>query len=139
MNDKEYATQKKRVERVIDKWVKPLGLRWWKLGYKFYREPLPPYEGESIVYSAQAVMDCHVSWKYLRAWIRFNLIAVADLGDVELEWAFVHECAHVFLNEMREEGIDHEERVASHLADAFIWLREHVEGEKKRPAPREKE
>lgn len=31
---------------------------------------------------------------------------------------------HVFLNEMREEGIDHEERVATMLSKAFLWTRE---------------
>ena len=56
---------------------------------------------------------------------------VVEQTDDELEWAFVHELAHVFLNEMRQEddAAAHEERCASQLADAFIWLRESVEAE----------
>jgi hypothetical protein len=46
-----------------------------------------------------------------------------------LERIFVHECCHAIVNEMREwsvghEGngvMGHEERVVSHLANAFLW------------------
>jgi hypothetical protein len=54
---------------------------------------------------------------------------VLELSDEDLERCVVHELVHVFLNEARENGedwLDHEERVASTLAQAFIWLRDHA-------------
>jgi predicted SprT family Zn-dependent metalloprotease len=41
-----------------------------------------------------------------------------------IEKIVVHELMHVFLNEMREKGIDHEERVATMLSQAFLWVKE---------------
>ena len=45
------------------------------------------------------------------------------LSKKEIEKVVVHELMHVFLNETREEGIDHEERVATQLQKAFFWIR----------------
>ena len=47
-------------------------------------------------------------------------------NDKDLENAFVHECMHILVREMREdtENINHEERVCETLARAFVWVRE---------------
>lgn len=127
MDDKQFAAEKKRVEKVLLKWAKALGLRhtWW-MHYKWFRGPLPPYPDETTEYAAEAMMDCKVHWQYLKAFIRVNCEMTAEHDDEALEWAAVHELMHVFLREMREEGILHEERVASQLANAIIWLRDDV-------------
>lgn len=72
-------------------------------------------------------------WHYLLATITWDLQAVADQNDEELESAFVHECCHILVNEMRmwaekdmdeakhDEAVHHEERVVSTLANALVW------------------
>jgi len=138
MDDKAYRAQKARVEALIEKWVKPVGLGYWRLTFSWYREPLPPYPGKQAPSAPDVVlMDVRADWRYNQAFIRVCLPEVAELDDDHLEWAFVHELMHVFLNEMRYYGDDgrkeHEERVASHLASAFIWLRNHERAQAKRP------
>ena len=128
MTDAEYRREKARVEKLLKAWTYDLGLRWWKLKFHYFREPLPPYEGEGS--SADAAMDCRADWRYTRAGIRVNLLATKELSDDDLEWAVVHECMHVFLHEMREGGLEHEERVASTLASAFLWARDAAKGVK---------
>lgn len=130
MNDAEYRKEKARVEKLLKGWTNDLGLRWWRLKLTYFRAELPPYEGETRAETSPAAMDCKADWRYTRATIRVNLLATADMNDDDLEWAVVHECSHVFLNEMRDGGIEHEERVASTLASAFIWLRDAAKGAK---------
>ena len=124
MNDQEFEAQRQRILALIDKWVTPLGLRWWRLGFVYYREGLPrpddDPEGVTLFYVTSR-------WRYLTAHIKVNIPAIADLDDARLEWGFVHEMCHVLVNETRENGgdwLDHEERVCSTLANAFIWARE---------------
>ena len=127
MTDAEYRVAKKRIEALIEKWARPTGLRWWKIQYEYFRGPFPAYPGEvPNGRGDEPAADCKVRWQYGKAWIRFDVDALGPYTDKELEWVVVHEHMHVFLNEMREEGVDHEERVASNLADAFIWLRESI-------------
>jgi predicted SprT family Zn-dependent metalloprotease len=55
--------------------------------------------------------------------ITFYPKTMVDLSDQEIEKLVVHELMHTFLSEMREEGKDHEERVASMLQRAFTWVK----------------
>ena len=70
--------------------------------------------------------QCVAKWQYLKATLRFDVEAVNDLDDEELDHLFVHECCHALVNEMREwdgeHGIDHEERVVTMLTNAFGWM-----------------
>lgn len=52
------------------------------------------------------------------------------MSDEEIEYVVVHELMHVFLNEMREQGQQHEERVATLLAKAFLWVRDQTREER---------
>ena len=125
MTDAEYEVQLERVRRLIEKWAKPIGLNWWRAKYVYDRDRCPE--------DAKRVMDCSSSWKYGWFQITAYLPVVMTREDNELEEDFVHELMHVFLTELRNlEAVEweaHKEHVATVLAKAFIWLREHVETE----------
>lgn len=128
MTDEEFAKQKERIQRLIDRWVKTIGLGWWRITYIFRRTYA---EAENTVGNYEEKMRCEAHWRYGQACITVFVPAIENLTDDALEWLFVHELMHVFLNEMKVETQgqadhqqEHEERVASSLASAFIWLRE---------------
>jgi hypothetical protein len=66
--------------------------------------------------------ETSADWKYLRFTITVFVKALVDYDEDYLEEVVVHELMHVFLNEVREAGIDHEERVATSLQKAFSWF-----------------
>lgn len=101
-------------------WVKWLGLGYWDISFQF-GEGKP--EGK---YSEYLVGLSEPIWQYQTATITFYPKNMKHMTADEIEKLVVHELMHVFLNEMREEGIDHEERVATMLSKAFIWTREAV-------------
>lgn len=131
MNDAEFEAQKGRLRELAQRWAKPLGLGWWEITHEYardgYEPPKEPADG------AKSVAHCKPDWRYAHALIVWNMAAVADTEDEELEYIFVHELMHIFLHEMRwydhEHGLDHEERVATTLAKAFLWLRDELKGE----------
>ena len=122
MNDAEFEAQKVRIKALIEKWHAPVGLRWWTVTHQYVvaAEDMPEDAGTEVLAKAT------VRWQYLRAEIVWNMRNVEDCDDDYLEKAFVHECMHVLLNEMRSHTDDllHEERVASSLANAFLWTRD---------------
>ena len=63
----------------------------------------------------------------MTATITFNLAETNTRDDDLVEFAVVHEGVHVLVDEMAGDGDcadDHEERVCSTIASAFIWTRE---------------
>lgn len=123
MTDSEYEAQKARIQALIERWVKPLGLAWWKLNFEWERDRCKDDVTLGDGYSTHVAMRCYADWRYMEATIIVFLPSVAERRDDELEPLFVHELMHVFLREMREKGLDHEERVATTLAKAFVWVR----------------
>lgn len=130
MNDAEYETQKQRVERLIERWVKPIGLGWWCINWVWHREER---RSDDLTGIEVCAMDCHANWKYLEARINVYLPAVEQFDDDRLEYFVVHELMHVFLQEMQapmqtqaeaDTMAAHEERVATTLAHALIWARQ---------------
>lgn len=124
MNDKEYAAQKSRIEHLAEKWMQPLGLKWWHIKLVYNREADGDRDDGRC-----CVAYTTVDWHYLLGTITFNMQAVAEQSDGDLENQFVHECCHILINEMRmwgdhDKAIKHEERVATTLASAFIWTKE---------------
>ncbi|MGA9769182.1 MAG: hypothetical protein WBV94_09085 [Blastocatellia bacterium] len=126
MTDAEYDKLKDKIRALAEKWVKPLGLNQWKIDLTYKREGLATTEDNARENWGVAART-PVLWQYLSASIEFNMPYLAEFSDEDLEYIFVHELMHIFLNEMREEGIKHEERTATTLAWAFIWLRAHCE------------
>jgi hypothetical protein len=111
-----WRKEKARIKRFIYKWVTPLGLGWWKVDIEWLDgPPETPHEG------FDKAADCRAQWPYRKATVRFWLNATMDMDDEDLEEMVVHELCHILVNQMREEGIVHEEAVVTALSKAFIW------------------
>jgi len=128
MDDAEFERQKARLLHLVDRWIEPLGLRWWRIDVVYCRDE---FEVDGAP-ARDTMASCKANWRYLQATVTWNMPRVRDEDDDEvLERSFVHECMHVFLNEMRETNNDdwlsHEERVASMLTSAFLWVRQAAE------------
>jgi hypothetical protein len=125
MNDEECERQKQRLRCLADKWVQSIGLGWWDIDMAYARDD---YEAPPAASSPdRSLAYCSADWRYGHACITWNLPMVRDTPDDKLERCFVHELMHIFLSETRETGDDwlaHEERVASTLTKAFLWLRD---------------
>lgn len=146
MNDKEFKEQKRRLLKLVDRWITPLGLRWWKVDIVYSRESLSTERHKEDGHICQATTQ--VDWEYINATITFDIQAISLLKDEELESIFVHECCHILVHEMRmwalpemsqgklDEAMKHEERVVTQLAKAFLWTRE--AGVKEGKPPRKK-
>lgn len=123
MTDEEYAAQKERLRTLTERWVAPLGLRWWRLDLEYDREGIRVSDEEHAE-NWRCLFRVFTRWEYAEAKIVCNMPALADLDDERLEEKFVHELVHVLVNEMREEGHCHEERVVTTLTKAFLWVRD---------------
>lgn len=128
MTDAEYEEQQNRVRPLLDKWIKGLGLLdWWDIDIIYDREVATVEEREKRSGNWETTFRCNVDWRYAEASIRVYCPTIADINDECLERAVVHELGHIFLNETRQDEkdwLDHEERVATMLAKAFIQLRD---------------
>lgn len=86
-------------------------------------------------YSPRCAATCTASWEYRQAQITFNMPLLAAKKEEEIEEIIVHEMVHVLVNEMREKGIKHEERVVTELTWAFRDLTKQYENlQRKRAA-----
>lgn len=63
----------------------------------------------------------YVDWKYGTADLHINLPAFKGRKQWKIDRIIVHELVHALVNEMRYEGIEHEERVVTSLTKAFFW------------------
>ena len=102
----------------IDKWVAKTWLGWWKIDLEF----CDSHEFIKIEGSDTALAYCHTSWEYMNALIRVNIDELEEEDESEIELIAVHELMHIFLKETQEEGIEHEERVATMLAKSFLLV-----------------
>lgn len=134
MNDKERASQRKRLRTVRDRWHHYLGLQPWEITYVYT-------DGDFEVDGTPApgtLATTQVQGKYLRATIDWNLRGVEKTSDSDLEFALVHELMHVMVNDLRRyrsgeterdallDGVERfdEERTCTALARAFINTRD---------------
>jgi hypothetical protein len=130
MTDKEYREQKKRIQKLIDKWVHTLGLDWWEIIYEYVRGEhdgsetnYMPFTGKGSRYAC--IMEVSTDYYYRTARMTFYLQTCIDYDDAALERYFVHECMHIFLKAMQtKQKASEEELVATSLASAVIWARE---------------
>jgi hypothetical protein len=110
---------KKQTEKLIKKYME-----WWrdKLGLDHYRIVVTYVLAWEGGLTCDAL--CDTKWQYLDAGIQFNVNKMKELSDRDIEETVVHELMHIFLNQMREEGVKNEERVATELQKAFMWVRD---------------
>jgi hypothetical protein len=116
ISDKEIRRVKKLVRKYLKYWVHILGLGFWRVDLCF----IDCFEDR------QVVAETTVEWKYLEIHITFSLVALCDFAEQRIERIVLHELCHGLINEMRSyhDDHDHEERVASQLANAFMWVKE---------------
>ncbi len=112
---KEYARER------FSWWVRWLGLGYGDISLEFVEYISDA--GSSYI-DTDVAGECHTDWRYQETHIYFAMNRLRKLSKKMIEKVVVHELMHVFLNEMREEGIDHEERVATSLQKAFLWIRD---------------
>jgi hypothetical protein len=118
---KELSPISKIVDDLIKKWIPRLGLELWTITCDY----CDSHKFIEIEDSKTAVAFCHVRWPYLTATIRFNKDHLQDENPNNLELIVVHELMHIIVNEMRDDNqnsIDHEERVSTVLAKAFLRI-----------------
>jgi hypothetical protein len=126
VNDADYAAAKELLEPIVDRWLETLGLRWWDITLEFCRAGIPTrdtHDGMPITIYAQV----STRWHYQTAIISLNVPALVELPDRKIEAIIVHECMHIFLNELQHTTDDwssHEEHTASMLAKAVLWARD---------------
>jgi hypothetical protein len=94
-----------------------MGLGYWHVTVTMSKKNKPRENGGFLA----GFCDCE--WKYETAHITIYTKAIRHLSKEAIEEVVIHELVHVFLNEMREDGIDHEERVATQLQKAFSWVK----------------
>ena len=114
----EKSTKEKLFSKYIKKWVTKTYLGWWHIDVLYYSG----YEFMKLDenYSIDSVAACVTNWKYLTAQIRVNSEKLEEQPEKDIEMFALHELMHIFLNEMREEGVEHEERVATILTHSFL-------------------
>lgn len=112
---KEYARER------FSWWIHWLGLGYGDISLEFveYIED----KGSSYI-DTDVAGECHTDWRYQETHVYLAMNRLRQLRKQTIEKVIVHELMHVFLNEMRETGIDHEERVATSLQKAFLWIRD---------------
>jgi len=117
-----------RITALADKWLKPLGLLWWRKIEFVYYEDRGHFKKED---RAESVMITYPSWAYLEATIEVNLYAIAEADDETLEYYFVHEMAHLMTDEIVDgnERKDNVERAVTQIARAFLWVAEMLGGD----------
>ena len=110
------ADTKKLINKYAKWWVGNTGLGYHRIVPKF----VDHWEGGL---TCDALCSAH--WEYLDHEITFNLTNMNIMSDEEIEITVVHELMHIFLNEMQSDDVDtkHEERVASMLQKAFMWVK----------------
>jgi len=114
------SKKEKLFTRLAQEWIERTWLGWWKIDVVFYgrKEYCKLMKG----LDRYSVALCSTQWEYMQARLSVNSYALKNCSKDEIEYVVVHELMHVFLNEAREKGIEHEERVATFLAKSFILV-----------------
>jgi predicted metallopeptidase len=124
LTEKDLTKYKRTVERVLNKWVKLLGLDRCTLTIEFSDESKTSEEGMSVIAETSA------SWQYNAAYIIFYLANFNKVKPDRIEMAIIHELIHILVNEMRNysasDGTEHEERVVCSLTDAVLNAYNHA-------------
>ncbi len=111
----------KLISKYVRKWRDKLFLGLWKIDMRVV-DHIEGSGRNDESWCVAATTDSN--WKYLQADLQFSHYLLSEKEEKQIERIVIHELLHVLLNEMREEGIEHEERVISHLEISF----ENIEG-----------
>lgn len=132
-SDAEYEALKERIDAAFRRWTLWLGLRWWQIDVEYVVDRSQFHENGDTPEQTTA-MDVDADWTRLKAYVRVNMLAIADMDDEQLGEHVCHELCHVLVNEMRIppwanapnevqwRHLEAEERVVSLLTKAFGWV-----------------
>ena len=111
------SKKEKLFSRLAREWIGRTWLGWWRIDVVFLsgKEYRKRMKGHSVAF-------CATQWQYMEATVYVNSAVLKGIEKDRIEYVVVHELMHVFLNEMREKGIEHEERVATFLARSFMLV-----------------
>ena len=124
MKRKAFERQRERIVALADHWISQLGIGWWSVTH-YYARSAKEYRECTGHDPVTSLMTCVTDWRYRTASITVNCPLTRDVTDNELEEFYIHELMHIFLSEMSVDAgdrQDHEERVATTLARAFLWV-----------------
>ena len=113
--------KKKQIEKLFSKWTYRLGLRWWNVKLYLYDDPQDIIKHFRTDENNLVVAVSYCDWRYTSCTIDVNFPVIKQMTKEDAERAIIHELCHALVNEMREEGIEHEERVVTCLTNAFMW------------------
>lgn len=121
MTDKEYREQKARIQKLIDKWFKAMGLGWFHVDMVWCRERNKDSPDTSAITTT--------SWQYRNADIQWFLPVIADSDDDFLEGIVVHEFTHILLAPLlmvdKQDDLPLQHEYATEcVARAIQWVRE---------------
>lgn len=122
--------KKKTIKKLFHKWTYCLGLRWWNVKLCLYDDPQDIIKHFQTVENIHVVAVSYCDWRYTSCTIDINFPAIRQMNKNDAEKVIIHELCHALVNEMREEGVEHEERVATILTNAFTWTEAFVKGKK---------
>ena len=107
----------KLIRGFIVKWIELLKLQNWSIDVNYMKG-----HGEMIDGNFRTHAVCSSTWHHMTARIQFWPKDLRDESESYIEYVVVHELLHIVVNEMRDKGINHEERVVSHLAKAVLGI-----------------
>lgn len=87
MNDKEYSKHKKRLQKLADELIKPLGFGWFTLDIQ--------YERSLDRGMPDTIARTFAQPEYMMATIVWYMPEVANQTDEELKHVFIHELCHL--------------------------------------------
>ncbi len=106
----------KIIRKYVVKWKQYLFLGAWKIDWNIREYLSGGCEGFQIT------GRCDSKWQYFIASMDFSYVQMKDMSEEDIEKVVIHEMLHIVLNETREDGIDHEERVTSQLTMIMDWM-----------------
>lgn len=112
----------KKIKKICNKWIYRLGLRWWEVEVHYVEDPQDVIDIFKTNDNEIVIGRTYVDWKYMSANVYLNIPSMLNMTHNQIERIIVHELLHVLVNEMREDGIDHEERVVTLLTKAVFWI-----------------
>lgn len=110
ITDAEFEAEQQRIRDMLEYWRSALYLDEWHVNLQFTRGPWQTDGAE------QPIGECLAQWEYRRATITWDTEETRKFDDEGLRHLVFHEAMHILLNEMREDGLKHEERVCETLA-----------------------
>ena len=105
------------IHRLVKKWKCNLYLGMWTINFNIL-----DYLGNARVDGYQTSARCDTAWQYFTADLDFSYVQLKGMEEEDIEKIIIHELLHIVVNEMTEDGIEHEERVVSHLSMIISYL-----------------